>query len=621
MKRYFSGTVAAITVLSIASCAKPEHVDVLVIGGGASGTAAAIQSARMGVGTMLVEETPWLGGMLTSAGVSCIDGNYNLRSGIFGEFADSLAARYGGWDALKTGWVSNINFEPHVGQEILTNMAAGCGDYLDVRRETEMLKVAKQEDGLWNVVFRIADGKKYTVTADVLIDGTELGDVAKASGVEYRIGMEASSETGESIAPEDANDVIQDLTMVAMLKDYGPDSDMTIEMPEGYDPARYYTCAVNPKNTEMETGQSLWTPEMMITYGRTPNGKYMINWPIYGNDYYANTIEMSSQERQDIYAKARNFTLGFVYFIQTELGMKHLGLADDEFPTEDGLALIPYHRESRRIVGEAFFTLDAAAAPYEYKHSYYRTGIAVGDYAVDHHHFRHPDWRGLPDLHFYPIPSYNVPMGVLIPKQKDVENLIVAEKSVSVSNLINGATRLQPVVMQLGQAAGTIAALSQIEGKTVKRVKGRSGQRKLLASGCYIMPYLDLPKDHRHFKALQRIGATGILRGEGRNVGWANQTWFRADDPLLAEDIFVREIYNGPLGLGEGPVTVGKMLEVLKGLGLPLHNANESWWNELGLSNFDENRVATRLEAAVVMDAAFDPFGMFGVDYNGNFTR
>ena len=91
---------AAITVLAMASCAEPEHVDVLVIGGGASGTAAAIQSARMGGATMLVEETTWLGGMLTSAGVSCIDGNYNLRSGIFGEFADSLSVRYGGWDAL-----------------------------------------------------------------------------------------------------------------------------------------------------------------------------------------------------------------------------------------------------------------------------------------------------------------------------------------------------------------------------------------------------------------------------------------------------------------------------------------------------------------------------------------
>lgn len=616
--------MALAAVLSISSCSTPEHVDVLVIGAGASGTAAGIQSARLGVRTMLVEETPWIGGMLTSAGVSCIDGNYNLRSGIFGEFADSLAARYGGWDALKTGWVSNINFEPHVGQEILTNMAAGCSDLLEVRREASMVKVLKQEDGLWNVVFRNADGKKFVVTADVLIDGTELGDVAKACGVEYRIGMEASADTGESIAPEQANDVIQDLTFVAMLKDYGPDADMTIEKPEGYDPEPYYNCAINPKNTQMETGQAWWTPQMMITYGRTPNGKYMINWPIYGNDYYVNTIEMTPEERLEAYAKAKNFTLGFVYFIQTELGMKHLGLADDEFPTEDGLALMPYHRESRRIVGEAFFTVDAAADPYSYEHPYYRTGIAVGDYAVDHHHFRHPGWKELPDLEFYPIPSFNVPMGVLIPKQNDVENLLVAEKSVSVSNLINGATRLQPVVMQLGQAAGTIAALSQIEGKTVKQVSVRNVQKILLASGCYIMPYLDLPKDHRHFKAVQRIGATGILRGEGRNVGWANQTWFRADDPLLAEEVHVEGLYNGPLVNllnDEGPVKVAHFFSVMKRLGIQVPADTQSWWDELGLEDYNKYRTITRLEAAVVIDAAFDPFSMLNVDYNGDFTR
>jgi hypothetical protein len=138
---------------------------------------------------------------------------------------------------------------------------------------------------------------------------------------------------------------------------------------------------------------------------------------------------------------------------------------------------------------------------------------------VDHHHFRHPDWKSLPDLEFYPVPSFNVPMGVLIPKQDDVENLIVAEKSISVSNLMNGATRLQPVVMQLGQAAGTLAALSQIQNRPVKKVSVRSVQRALLDAGCYIMPYLDIDKNHPHFKAIQKIGATGLLRGEGRNVG------------------------------------------------------------------------------------------------------
>ena len=616
MKRLYFWAIAVVAAVCFGSCVKTEHVDVLVIGGGASGISAGVQSARMGVSTMVVEETPWVGGMLTSAGVSCVDGNYRMQSGIFGEFADSLAKRYGSWDALRTGWVSNINFEPHVGQEILSNIAGACGELLQVRRETILSRVRKKE-GLWVADLLRTDGTEYTVTADVLIDGTELGDVAKACGVDYRIGMEASADTGEAIAPAEANDVIQDLTCVAILKNYGEEADMTIEKPEGYDPAQFYNCSLNPLSTVPETGQTLWSPQMMITYGRTPNDKYMINWPIYGNDYYVNSIEMTKAEREEAYETAKNFTLGFVYFIQTELGMKHLGIADDEFPSEDGLALIPYHRESRRIVGEAFFTLDAAASPYDYKHPYYRTGIAVGDYAVDHHHFRHPDWKGLPDLEFYPIPSYNVPIGVLIPKQKDVDNLIVAEKSVSVSNLINGATRLQPVVMQLGQAAGVMAALAHTESKKVRSVYIRRVQSKLLASGCYIMPYLDLPKEHRHFKALQRIGATGILRGEGRNIGWANQTWFRAEDPLLAEEIHTTDIYNAPLGIPAGQVKVSTIVGMLRGLGFHVPAEEQAWWEKLGLENYDPDRVITRLEAAVVIDSVVDPFRMFAVNYNG----
>lgn len=621
VKNIFLSAVLATVMAAGVSCSKNEHVDVLVIGGGASGISAGIQTARMGVHVMVVEETPWVGGMLTAAGVSCIDGNYNLQSGIFGEFADSLSARYGGWDALKTGWVSNINFEPHVGQEILTAMAEGCRGLLDLRRETVMVSVCPEGEDDWKVVLRGPDGRRYTVIADVLVDATELGDVAKACGVEYRIGMESSEDTGESIAPAQANDIIQDLTYVAILKDYGPDADMTIDRPEGYDPTVFYNCAAGPNNTIPETGQAIWSPEMMITYGRTPNGKYMINWPIYGNDYYVNTIEMSREERQDAYAAARNFTLCFLYYIQTELGMKNLGLADDEFPTEDRMPFFPYHRESRRIVGKAFLTLDAAASPYGCIHPYYRTGIAVGDYAVDHHHFRHPHWQELPDLEFYPIPSFNVPMGVLIPEQSDIHDFIVTEKSVSVSNLINGATRLQPVVMQLGQAAGALAALAVTEGRSVTEIGVRQVQEALLEAGCYIMPYLDLPKDDRHFKALQRIGATGILRGEGRNVGWANQTWFRGADPLLADEVFASDYCPFPLDLGEGEVTVGELVKAMKRLGAPIPADVQKWWSGLGLDDYDPDRTVLRLEAAVAVDAAADPFGIFEVDYDGNLVR
>lgn len=611
--------VAAVTAFS--ACVRTESVDVLVVGGGTSGICAGIQSARMGVQTVVLEETPWVGGMLTAAGVSCVDGNYRLRGGIFGEFLDSLSLRYGGWEALKTGWVSNVNFEPHVGHEILTAMAEGCGEPLSVRRQVKVSDIVG-EDGDWILTVVNEKGRKYKIKADILIDATELGDVAKACGVDYRTGMEAASETGESIAPLTSNDVIQDLTFVAVLKDYGSDADMTIDRPENFDPELFANCAINVRSTVAETGQTIWPSEMMISYGRTPNGKYMINWPIYGNDFYVNSIEMTPSERKKAYDDAKEFTRCFIYFIQTELGMKNLGIADDEFPTEDGFPFIPYHRESRRIVGEAFFTIDAAADPYSYRYPYYRTSVAVGDYAVDHHHFRHPDWRILPDLHFYPIPSFSVPLGVMIPKQKNVDDFIVTEKSVSVSNLMNGATRLQPVVMQLGQAAGALAALSCIEDRPVKRVGVRQVQEALLDAGCYLMPYLDLPVNDRHFKALQRIGATGILRGEGKNAGWENQTWFRIDEPLLSEDIFLDGYYYGDVDIDAGEITVGQLIGAFKRLGARIpYGELESWWYKLGLEDYDESRTATRLEAAVVIDAVYDPFGMFEVDYDGKLKR
>jgi len=57
------------------------NFDVVVVGGGTSGVASAIQSSRLGSKTLLIEESNWLGGMLTSAGVSAVDGNYKMPSG------------------------------------------------------------------------------------------------------------------------------------------------------------------------------------------------------------------------------------------------------------------------------------------------------------------------------------------------------------------------------------------------------------------------------------------------------------------------------------------------------------------------------------------------------------
>lgn len=86
MKSFCSIKIVATFIcvfVSLLGGARELEVDVLVIGGGASGVSAGIQAARMGAKTAIVEESPWVGGMLTAAGVSAIDGNYNLPAGMW----------------------------------------------------------------------------------------------------------------------------------------------------------------------------------------------------------------------------------------------------------------------------------------------------------------------------------------------------------------------------------------------------------------------------------------------------------------------------------------------------------------------------------------------------------
>ena len=105
-------------------------------------------------------------------------------------------------------------------------------------------------------------------------------------------------------------------------------------------------------------------------------------------------------------AKAK--TIRFVYFIQAQLGFKNLALANDEFPTDDRLPLIPYHRESRRVHGLVRFQLQHIANPFSATSPLYKTGIAVGDYPIDHHH--RENTNAPQHLNFYPVPSFNLPL-------------------------------------------------------------------------------------------------------------------------------------------------------------------------------------------------------------------
>ena len=596
------------------------QADVLVVGGTASGISAGIQSARLGVNTIIVENTTWLGGMLTSAGVPAFDGNHAMPAGLFGEFRKRLYDHYGGPKAVSTGWVSNTLFEPHIGDSIFKSMARN-EKYLTVKYHYQFKNIIKNGNSIIGAEFyEINTGAQLIVKAKRVIDATELGDALASAKVPYDLGMESNAVTGEQVNLAGANDIIQDITYVGILKDYGSPQPL-IPRPINYDSTEF-----DGSNTSFYKDTNRKRPSVdakkMLEYGKLPNNKYMLNWPIYGNDIYLNVVEKTPKQREALLEQAKQQTLRFVYFIQKDLGFNHLALADDEFPTKDKLALYPYHRESRRMHGMVRMLVQHVSKPFDTPQPLFTTGIAVGDYPVDHHHKKNS--AAPQHLEFFPVPSFNIPLGALIPKA--VSNFIVAEKSISVSNIVNGTTRLQPCVMQIGQASGLLAALSIKNRVDPKNISVRQVQQALLDANGYIMPYKDVTQKDRYFKAIQKIGATGLLRGVGVPTGWANATYFNPNDKVKLDEFSIawnKKFIAHSLKSGND-LTVSDALFVAAKLSNTsvekIKSSFELKWKSIGLQNFNIQRPILRYELAAILDQ-YNVFNIFDVDIYGNYTK
>jgi FAD dependent oxidoreductase len=596
----------------------PIRTQVLVIGGGVGGTAAGIQAVRNGVATIVVEPTEWLGGMISAAGVSATDGNHKLPSGIWNEFRNHIYKVYGGAKVVETGWVSNTHFEPHVADSIFKAMVK-VEKKLTVLYKWEFVKAIVKGNKITGAIFKNDKNNQQQINADVIIDATEMGDVMASAKVSYDLGMEAESITGEKVGVTESNNIVQDLTYVAILKDYGAGTDNTIAKPSNYDPAEFdAACSNYYINKELKAPNV--DAKKMLDYAKLPNGKYMLNWPNKGNDTYLNIVEKTNEERVVELEKAKQTTLRFVYFIQEQLGFKNLGIAQDEFPTKDKLALMPYIREGRRVKGLVRFTINNFAKPFE-GDALYRTGISVGDYPIDHHHKKNE--TAPQHLEFYPVPSYNIPLGALIPQT--VDGLIVAEKGISVSNVVNGSTRLQPVVMLTGQAAGALAALCVLQKKQPRKISIREVQQKLLNAGAYIMPYIDIPPDYPYFSAIQKVGATGILKGTGIPFKWANQTWFYPDSTITEGDFYegFGEYLNQSFKVPQRVFTIEKLLYDIVSFSTKKINTKDIIinWGKLGLQNYDANRPIKRFEIAVLIDYYLKPFETKQVNHQGTFIK
>jgi len=471
---------------------------------------------------------------------------------------------------------------------------------------------SKREKKVTGAIFENEKREHLKILAEVVIDATDLGDGLAMAGAAYDLGMESRSVTGEACAPEKANDIIQDLTWAAILKDYGKGADKTIAKPLKYNPDLYRGACTSADDAMLNDCQK------MLNYGRLPNNKFMINWPNKGNDIYLNVVEMDWSHRKKALQPARDKTLGFIYYIQTELGFKQIGPADDEFPTADQLALVPYHREGRRLRGVTRLTITDIIDRYGGQ-PLFRTGISVGDYPVDHHHGCN---LNTPEIRFPAVPSFNIPLGALIPEL--IDGLVVADKAISVSNIINGATRLQPCVLLTGQAAGVVAALSVKNKQQVREINIHTVQQALLDAKAYLMPLIDVNPDDKEFQAIQRVAVSGILKAKGESFQWANRSWFYPDSTVTV-NVFSEGLRaidsNFATAQDNSVLTLQKAEELFsKFLRKDVKSQILELWKSRKMHKTDENLPLTRRELSVLADELIRPFETRKVGFDGNWN-
>ena len=514
------------------------QTDVLIVGGGLGGVAAALAALRLGRTVVLTEESDWLGGQLTSQAVPPDEHpwietqgatrSYRLlRNGIRDYYrrhyplnADALAKPLlnpGG------GLVSGLCHEPRVALAVIDELLAPyrADGSLTVLIGYEPVAAETEGDTVTGVTLRHRlSGERVAASAPFVLDATELGDLLELAGVEHVTGAESREDTGEPHALDGpARPLDQQAFSWCFALDYLPDRDFTISRPADYAlwrdfqpdfwPARLLSWEdVNPHTLEPRrqaifehedsarggVAEDRWCFRRIFSTAHYEPGRYasdvtLVNWPQI--DYMTGPlIGVDDQTRQRHLDGARQLSLSFLYWMQTEAprldggtGYPGLRLRGDLLGTtrdEAGLAMRPYIRESRRIraettVLEQHLAVQArAAAGLPDGAEQYPDSVGVGSYRID----LHPSTGGGPDgpRTYIDIANYpfQIPLGALIPQR--VENLLPANKNLGTTHITNGCYRLHPVEWNIGEAAGALAAYCLNTGSTPREVRNKAGQ-------------------------------------------------------------------------------------------------------------------------------------------------
>ncbi len=510
----------AVAVLPVGKDQRPrdDSCEILIAGGGTGGVAAALAAARAGRRVALLEETDWLGGQMTSQGVSALDEHEHIES--FGgtrsyyELRNAIRRHYG---RVNPGncWVTRLAFEPRVAVGVIEQMLQPFVDAgrLSIHRRTKAVAAATDGDHVTAILaMGLDDGRLFRFRPQLVIDATELGDLLPLCGAEYTVGAETVAQTGEKQAqPVEAKPhCVQSFTYTFACERRGDGENHAIPRPEKYEHYRVaqpYSLRIEVHGGEIYGETSGWldyrlydtmpgTKGGLWTYRRLMEGKSfsgndltLFNWP--GNDYRDRSIiDCPPLDAARAFQDAKRVSLGFLHWLQTEapatgtrLGAPEIRLRPDVMGSADGLSKHPYIRESRRIKAKKTIVEQEVSARHQAgpRAAHFADSVGVGWYPIDIHRSG-PDDVGASCR----TKPFQISLGALLPVR--MANLIAGGKNLGATHITNGCYRLHPVEWNIGEAAGALAAFALGEGIAPAAVRERPDllerfQHRLLEQG------------------------------------------------------------------------------------------------------------------------------------------
>ncbi|MCI8275047.1 MAG: FAD-dependent oxidoreductase [Lachnospiraceae bacterium] len=440
--------------------------DIVVIGGGPGGLAAAVTAARNGAKVLLAERNGYLGGQLGSGlpFLAFLDKKKRqVIGGIAQEFVDRLTQVEGTkGHAYCPFHLSTTMVHPFYSRIIAFQMVKEAGVKLLLHCE---LTDARVKDGKLKSVTLTGKGIHIEVEAKIFIDGTGDGDLGYMAGAEFGKGQEDSH-------------VMQPPTLMFNLagihfdKFYDFIEAHPEELPYGLKMQNLregYNADFFRNNSSFVFFGMQHLIRKLRDEGKCPIARdtiIFIRQPNPG-EVAVNTIRILNFDGSDVHDLSNGEMEAHLQIPKLiQMFRDHVPGFEDCYLTSINSCIGV--RESRRIMGKKMLDYHDCIEGRVPEDT-----IALCSYFLDIHNGKGDDTTGI---------NIEEPFGIpyLCLVSKDISNLMMAGRDISVDPVTFGATRIMNVCMAVGQAAGTAAAMALSEDKLPEQVDIGGLREKLL---------------------------------------------------------------------------------------------------------------------------------------------